>query len=149
MSWLRTDLLPWLPPLLTVVGWAVVSWQTNRRERRKEVRGIVDAIKRRVVDVSSTAETYMCGASRDQAAEAEVKAGLDEIEIELGRLPFYRKRPELVTAMARFADACTGGDFESARWSSRLRSSVEAQEILRTRNWLVGVLEERLKLDFG
>ncbi len=139
------SLQPWLPPLLTVLGWWVVSRQTNRRERRKEIRSIVDAVKKRVVDTAAQSIGCMCGKSRDAAAESEVKAALDELEIEMSRLPFYASRKEMVKAMADFADACTGGDFESVRWVTRLSTSREAQAIILSRNWLLQNLEERLR----
>lgn len=125
-----------------MIGWAIVSWQANRREVRKEQRAVVDAAKKLAVECAAASSTYMCSEGRDEAAEGSIKSQLDLLEIELGRIPEYGEDRALVGAMAKFADACTGADFESSSKAARSRSDAEVLLISSTRNALLKALEE-------
>lgn len=134
--------LPWAAPALTIVGWAIVSWQANRREIRKEQRTVADAAKKLVVDCASEAIACMCAEERDEGAEGKIKSLLDLLELELGRIPGYKVDLLLVGAMAAFADSCTGGDFESAARSQRSRRDPDVLQVGSSRNALLVKLEE-------
>lgn len=138
----HTTVLPWLAPIVTISGWAIVNWQNNRRENRKEARALLDASKDLAVDIAANARAYMCQAARDEEAEAEIKAGLEELEIELLRLPMYERLRNLVSAVADFADAATGADFESANRRARDRSDPETQALMAARNVLLTRMEQ-------
>lgn len=141
----RALLLPWLPLAATVGGWAVVNWQNNQRERRKEDRALVDGAKKLTIEAAAKARAMMCAASRDQEAELEVKCVLEQLEIELCRLSDYRRNWTLVRTMAALADAATGGDFESANWRPRTAVDPEPKQLMAARNTLL----EQLELDFA
>lgn len=133
--------LPWLPTLATVAGWAVVNWQANRRESRKEQRSVMDAAKRLAVETASKSAAYMCADERSEAIEADIKSCLDQIEIELGRIDGYPKVRSLVEAMAEFGDAATGADFESATRRARPRTDPAVLRVMVARNRLMRELE--------
>jgi hypothetical protein len=143
MSWDEAQkwLGPWLPLLATVAGWAVVNHQNNHREVRKEERALVDGAKKLIVELAHSARDYMCAPSRNQATEADIKSGLEQIEIELKRLPGYSKDAALVAAMARLADDATSADFESASRRPRQPSEPEPQALMLARNLLMMALE--------
>lgn len=143
MTWdeLQRWVGPWLPVLATVAGWAIVNHQNNRREIRKEERALIDAAKKLVIELAAKARAYMCGASRSEDIEADIKSGLEQLEIELSRLRGYSKNLALISAMAGFADAATGADFESAARRARLGSDPEPQALVIARNMLMMQLE--------
>lgn len=144
VTWAQVQaaILPWLPPIVTLAGWAVLNGQNNRRELRKEERALVDGAKKLVTEVSKTALEYMCAADRNEGAEADIKLTLDQVEIELGRLPRYESEGVLVTAMAQFADAATGGDFESHTKTAATRGDPGPQRLVLARNELLSKLED-------
>ena len=127
--------------LATVVGWGIVNWQANRRELRNEQRAVVDAAKKLVVESASKAAAYMCEADRSEATEADIKASIDQIEIELRRISDYATVTQLVQAMGEFADAATGADFESATRRSRHRRDPAVLRVMVARNALMRELE--------
>lgn len=133
--------LPWLPIAATLAGWWVVNLQANKREARKEERALIDSAKKLAIETSGKARTYMCTNARCEDVEAEIKLLLDQLEIELTRLPGYASDGELVDAMGRFANAATGADFESAERRARTPSDPEPQELAAARNELLRRLE--------
>jgi hypothetical protein len=134
----------WLPyaSLLAVFGgWFVANWQANRREDRKEARGLLDHAKRLAVQVADDALCYLC--EGNVALAPRITSNLDLVEIELQRLPkFGAKGCPLLAALVAFQDATTGGDFETANPEQRPRQSAEAVTVLRTRNALLGAMEQ-------
>ena len=140
--------LPWLAPAVTVIGWAIVNWQNNRREERKEARALLDSAKKLAVELAAKAQDYMCQADRDEELEAEIKAGLDALEIELTRLPNYQSLRNLVSAVADFGDAATGADFESAARRARVRNEPEPQALVAARNTLLIRMEQVFASEF-
>lgn len=136
-----TELRAWLPVLATVGGWAVVNRQNNQRERRKEERALVDGAKKLVIEVAAKARATMCATKREEASELDIKCMLDQLEIELMRLPGYERSTALINAMGNLADAATAGDFESAAWRPRLASDPEPKTLMTTRNMLLQQLE--------
>lgn len=132
---------PWLPLLATIAGWAIVNYQNNKREIRKEERALIDAAKKLAIELAAKARTYMCSATRSEDTEADIKSGLEQLEIELTRLRGYSKHLALISVMAGFADAATGADFESAERRARLASDPEPQALVIARNMLMMQLE--------
>ena len=137
----KEQFLPWLPLLMTVAGWFMVNWQNNRRENRKEERALLDAAKKLVIDMATKARAYMSAIDRNEETEADIKAGVDQLEIELGRLPRYKQETKLINAVAAFGDAATAADFESATRMPRKLSDAEPQALMAARNTLLTSLE--------
>lgn len=131
----------WVPPLVTVLGWGIVNYQTNRREARKEDRALIDAAKKLVVETGAAARRYMADAHRNPDTETDIKLALQQLEIELNRLPGYTANVALVEAMAAFGDASTGGDFESANRRSKTSADPAMQALASSRNELLAQLE--------
>lgn len=143
-----SPLAPWAPAALTILGWWVVNWQANRREIRKEQRSIADAAKKLTVSCADEAIGYHCTKGRDESTEGQIKSQLELIEIELARIPEYREDKELVRAMAAFADACTGGEFESSSKGQLSRSDPLLVRISSERNFLLVRIEESFSRRF-
>lgn len=140
---LQNWLVPWLPVAVTLAGWWVVNRQNNLRERRKEERATVDAAKRLIVQTYELAMADLMADERDPLREIQVKALVEQVEVELLRLDGYSvgDRSQLTTFMASFADACTGGQFESTeRLPSRDRLPAATLMLLH-RNRLMAALE--------
>lgn len=140
------DLLKWLPPVLVVAGWVIVNHQNDKRETRKEARSLVDAAKKLVGDIASKALDYHVNGNTDLAFE--IKAGLDQLEIECERLPSFVRGCPLMAALIALQDAATGGDFESAVPLKKSRTSPEVLAILRARTELLAELERVFRVRY-
>ncbi|MBV8045683.1 MAG: hypothetical protein JO171_00905 [Paludibacterium sp.] len=133
------DLLKWLPPVLVVLGWIVVNWQNDKRELRKEARSLIDAAKKLVGEIAVKAVNYHVDGQH--GLTFEIKAGLDALEIECERLPYFVKDSPLMGAHVAFTDAITGGDFEATAPAKKAPNSPEVATILRTRTEMLAELE--------
>lgn len=140
------DFSPYLAPLLVVVGWAVVNQQHNKRESRKEARTLVDSTKKAVVELAKMAVAYQVQANADLAHD--IKAGLEALEIELERTPHFAKWSPLMERYIAFADAATGGDFETTERKQRTLTAPEVAEVQRTRNALLAELERQFRGEY-
>jgi hypothetical protein len=136
------DWQPWLPGLFTVLGWAIVNAQNNHREARKECRALIDSSKKISIEICKQATDYMCVEDRNEATEADIKAALDQLEIELNRFQAYAREHRLIEALAKFADLATSADFESNARRPRKKSDTEPQALMIARNELLTRLEE-------
>lgn len=103
--------------LLVVCGWLVVNWQTNRRERRKEIRAAIDTIEDLVLDVEVAARKYYQLAGTDSDAKAlalEIKSLTRRLAARMAALANFRSEFHSEQQLISFRAAVTGGDFESA-----------------------------------
>jgi hypothetical protein len=72
----------------------------------------------------------------------KIKWSLDVLEIELERLPDAgAEHFMLFEALACFAEACTGGEFEQKNRARLDHTSAEIREIYLTRNRLLSVVD--------
>jgi hypothetical protein len=103
--------------LLIVAGWVVVNYQTNARERRKEVRGIVDATEKLILELEVSARKYyaLAGTSIDAITLAlEIKAGMRTLSSRMKVLRLLSPQFDGNDALIGYRTAVTGGDFESS-----------------------------------
>lgn len=143
-----SDWLPWAAPVVTVLGWMVANHQANKRERRKELRSLLDSARRQLVELTAKARQYLAEDRRSDEVEADIKALLGLLEVDLERVPGYKDDTELVRAVARFADAATGGGFESSDKRASGPASAEAQELAAACVNLLGNMERRFRKTF-
>jgi hypothetical protein len=137
---LSGELLRFAPLLLTIVGWWLVNRQSNKRETRKEHRALVDAAKREIVKIADDAASYFMDTM--SPLSPKIKWSLDVLEIELERLPDAgAEHFMLFEALACFAEACTGGEFEQKNRARLDHTSAEIREIYLTRNRLLSVVD--------
>jgi len=142
------DFLKALPPMLVVIGWILVNYQNDKRELRKEARALVDAAKKSIVELAAKAVSYHVDGKVDTAYE--IKAGIEALEVECERLPgasFLRNSP-LMLCLVAFADAMTGGDFESQSPQKKSPTSPEVAVILRTRTAMISELERVFRVHY-
>jgi hypothetical protein len=107
---------PYLPLVLTIIGWLVVSRQNDKRERRKEIRELIKQIEQRVdTIIGATTQYYSLHGKDSKCAELSTK-----IRHNISALDPLRKRIELaglrckiVTEILAFKQKVTGGQFES------------------------------------
>lgn len=128
------------PVIATVLGWAVVNHQNDRREARKEYRSLIDSVKKQVVDVSDKAVSYL--KDEDSQLSVDIKWALDVMEIEVSRIPGYAAmNSKIQAAYVAFTEACTGGKFEQADRSAVAADSYEVNMVILSRNALIQELE--------
>lgn len=138
VDWTK-DVLPWAPPALTVLGWYLVNRQSNKREIRKEMRSACDRCKALVREAVVLGIQYWSGTNNVQAWQ--VKAMLEELDIELCRFPDRHGRQDLLGKYADLLDAITGHDFESQSRKVRGPTDQVIREMTKARQRLLVEIE--------
>lgn len=137
------DLLPWLPPLLTLAGWFLVNHQNNTRERRKDARSAADKCKTLAREGAQLAIKYWEAAAGESGWQ--LKAALEELEVEVRRFPVSKGRPQLNERYADFVEVITGDDFESLSRKSRSPDDTVMKDIARTRQAFLHEVESQFE----
>lgn len=130
MDWAK-DLLPWLPSMLTLAGWFLVNHQNNTRERRKDARSAADKCKTLTREGAQLAIKYWEAAPSE--ATWQLKAALEELEVEIRRFSMKKGREELMEKYSDFVEVITGDDFDSATRKARSPDDLIQKSIARTR----------------
>ena len=143
-----SDFGAYLPALLVVIGWGLVNHQNNKRETRKEARALIDSVKKQATDVARQAVSYHCETKPDLAYD--IKAALEQIEIELERLrdPCFHRQGPLMDAFVCFSNAITEGEFETAGAGGLLQTAPQIHRIRRTRNTLFAEVERQFRAHY-
>jgi hypothetical protein len=136
---------PYLPLVLTMIGWIIVSRQHDRRERRKEIRDLIKLIELRVDDVLRNATEYYALDGDDpkcQGVGFKMRYGISGIDPLQKRLRAAGLNVKINDELVVFRQAVTGGSFESSvRKKNDTNGSIMA-EAAASGFELVGKLEE-------
>lgn len=109
------SVVPWL---LVAVGWIVVNWQNNSREKRKEVRAKIDSIKKSIDDVEDLAIAHHIQAQED-ARCMKIKRALVRVSREISIVGIAGlKISDSVKAHARLRQAITLKNFETSQYQA-------------------------------
>lgn len=148
ISALLGELLRFAPLLLTIIGWWLVNRQSNKRETRKEHRALVDAAKREILRIADDAASYFMDTM--SSLSPKITWSLEVLEIELERMPDAgANHKALFDALADFADACTGGEFEQKNRARLDHASGEIRSIYLTRNRLLSAIDQHFDLVYA
>lgn len=83
------NLLKWLPPMLVVMGWALVFTNNDRYAKRSEIRGLCNDIDKILTELSQGAiEFWLKGVDRDKA---DIQAYVFGADADLEKLEFKLK----------------------------------------------------------
>jgi|APMI01.1.fsa_nt_gi hypothetical protein len=109
------SVVPWF---LAALGWIVVNWQNNSREKRKEVRAKIDSIKKSIDDVEDVAVAHHTQAQEDVRC-MKVKRVLVGIarEITIVRVAGL-KTSDCVKAHSRLRQSITLNNFETRTYKN-------------------------------
>jgi hypothetical protein len=108
--------LPYLPLVVTLVGWAVINGQNNRRERRKELRDLIRQVEQRVDSILDNAASYFAldgSALASRELEHKIRSGFSGTSQLLSRLKAAGWNHKTQEEFIAFKQAVTGGQFES------------------------------------
>lgn len=142
------ELLRFAPLLLTIIGWWLVNLQSNKRETRKEHRALVDAAKRDIAKIADDATSYFMDTM--SPLSPKIKWSLHALEIELERMPHAgNNHNALFDALADFAEACTGGEFEQKNRARLEHASAEIGTIYLNRNKLLSAIDRHFDLVYA
>jgi hypothetical protein len=111
---LFAGLTPYLPLVLTIVGWVVLSGQQDKRERRKEIRELVRMIESRVDSILELTTEYYGLSGDDQkcaSLEQRVLQNFNSIRSIRGRLASAGFHCNVDADYLKFRQAATGGNF--------------------------------------
>ncbi len=106
---------------------------------------MTDNAKKSAIEISSLAVKYL---TAEGTRGLELKSSLELLEIELERFPLFSRGASLMDSFTAFADAVTGGDFESKNRAMKSLDSVEVSAVFRTRNELLAEMERQFKVHY-
>lgn len=141
----KSSLMQFVPWLLIVVGWVIVNYQNNLRETRKEARTMADNAKKSTIEISLQTVKFLTSKT---VLDLELKSSLELLEIELERFPLFSTGSSLMVCFTTFAEAITGGDFESIERTIKRPDSAEVSAVFRTRNELLAEIERQFKVHY-
>lgn len=110
------QIVPYLPLLLTILGWHIVSKQNDKRERRKEIRDLIKLIEQKADAVLSTATEYYSINGIDKKCpelETRIRYHLEAIKSLEGRIKKAGLSVTLKDERVGLKQSVTGNEFES------------------------------------
>lgn len=140
------DALPWLPPLLTLAGWFLVNHQNNTRERRKDARSAADRCKTLARESAQLAIKYW--EAHADAPVWQLKAALEELEVEVRRFPTNKGRTELNEKYADLVEVITGDDFDTPTRQPKMTGNAMVMNIARTRQAFLHEVEAQFEIHY-
>lgn len=107
--------LPFLPAIITIIGWYVVAKQTEWRELRKEIREHLGDLRESGASVIALATRYWLGGDAPDAPAAaiELKAEVARLARISATLNLSGLAIETAELVADVREAATGGSFET------------------------------------
>lgn len=139
-------LLPWAAPVVTLIGWFIVNHQNNEREERKEARSAADRCKTIAREVTQSGFNYWLG--KNEVAAWQIKAQLEELEVEITRFPESKGRSKLIDKHIDLVEAITALDFESASMKPRASDHSIFREMAMARQRLLYEIEHQFSKHF-
>ncbi len=106
---------------------------------------MADNAKMSTIELTTQSVKFL---TSDVVSSLEIKSLLELLEIELERFPRFSDGSSLMKSFTTYADAVTGGDFESAGRTVKLPGSVEVSAVYRTRNELLAEIERQFKVHY-
>ena len=146
MSLSISDVLAWSSPLVTVVGWFLVNRQNNSREFRKEIRSAVDSCKKMAREVTEQSVLYWTG--HEESKSWKIKYLLEELEVEICRLPVSRGRSTVHDAYVELVEAITTADFDSSNLKAISIDDRVIRDIRIARQHLFVILEDNFSTHY-
>ncbi|MEY4977960.1 MAG: hypothetical protein RLZZ352_230 [Pseudomonadota bacterium] len=142
----KGDLLPWLPPIVTLLGWWVVNRQNNQRETRKEARSAADRCKVLAREVSQYGiEYWSCSANVEPW---KIRAAFEELEVEIERFQDKGMQKRLLDLQVELVEAVMGYNFDTAGFKPVAQDHPVFKEIPIARQRLLSSIERELALQF-
>jgi len=134
--------LPYIPLILTILGWYVANTATARREKRKEVRAEVDACCKMLADILKNSRNYYT--KKGDEAEAvrlgrEMVFELDRVMQRIVRLEESCPKFDVSGTCGMLHEVATGGDFET---KERAATEHNSAEIMRIEHWTHKTMDE-------
>lgn len=108
--------------LLVVLGWIVVHFLGEARERKKEVRAELDSIYDAIHDSRRMARNFHCSDTFDGVLARDVLVGLESIERRLLRMRFFDDR-EIAPGIVRLRQAISLRNFTKSEFSKQDENS--------------------------
>lgn len=142
----KTDLLPWLPPAFTLLGWVIVNRQNNQRETRKEARSAADRCKVLAREVSQHGIEYWSGTG--EIEPWKIRACFEELEVEIERFHDEDMRGRLLNLQAELVDAVMGYNFDTSGFKPVTQDHPVFKEIPAARQRLLFAIERELSQQF-
>lgn len=111
-----------VPALIVAVGWFVVSRQNDHRERRKEIRSLIDDLKDIILEVKNSVETYY--SSPDSESVGRLSASIKLNLLLVSQYLFVLREAGLgidaTSELIALRKTATGNHFESAAFRKQL-----------------------------
>lgn len=107
--------------LLVIFGWFVVSRSNDRRETRKELRALVDAIRKATIEIETAAHEYFRVEAASSGHQGMIlRRDILRLSGLLTTLKAADPRFDIGQSLMEFRQTITGGDFDSAERKARV-----------------------------
>lgn len=129
--------------LMVALGWRVVSRENDKREKRKEIRSILNEVRQLLTQVEMRAiEYYRIEPEKSKDLAIQIKQQIKQIATLVTMVTRLSTKFDLSEAMMEFRSAVTGGDFESANRPLRSSDDQLFAQISLTSAELLNLMEE-------
>jgi hypothetical protein len=107
--------VPVVQMLVVVVGWKIVSKGNDKRERRKEVRSLLNEIRAKVLEIEGQAlDYYRLAPSKSVALGTSIKQNLKHVGMLSTTIVKFHENFDLSSQLMLFRQKVSGQDFETA-----------------------------------
>jgi len=133
---------------LVIGGWLFVRSDNNKRENRREIRSILDAIIKEIKDLEDSGWDYYQKPSDDPEAiklGVSMKRNKALLEDRIGHLAKTTGRFTSLEKLSKFGDELTGGDYEQNSRQVRTIKDRKFLEISTAANDLITYLEDEYR----
>lgn len=133
-----------VPGLLVVIGWFVLSHLQNRRERRKEIRELIDSISLSIKSLTQQSVEYF---TENSLAKSRIIAGRMNFEsLSISKKLLLLKAAGLevdcAQEMTAFRHGVMGDYFETLNWKRKNKDKFWINDMMTTAGTLAQKLDE-------
>ncbi|AFZ66778.1 hypothetical protein Deipe_1225 [Deinococcus peraridilitoris DSM 19664] len=139
-----------LKDLVTPIGVGVAVYaliynnrQAGFRDRRKELRSVIDGIVKSIQEIESNGLKFHTAASYDAAVADGILRSFTRMSASVQRLELYKAYTPVLDAINAFKQALTLNNFDPSSFATQLHSSDIPKEIFATAQDLIELIEQR------
>lgn len=123
MTWIHA--IPWL---IAILGWFAGHAFSEARERRKEIKGMIERIQERLAANEKLAIEFHTCANFDEAKSRQITANIDRIDRAISRIPILNGK-KLEPFIISHRQSITLNNFDLSEFKQQILASALIQEI--------------------
>lgn len=108
--------------LSVAIGWIVVHKLSEQRERRKEVRALLDKLMERLKVLEKDVICFHTHPTFDYSKSREITSEMDRIETKVTRIPYFNQ-DDLVPTLIAYRQSITSKNFDKSSFQTLAQDS--------------------------